>query len=201
MLNAAGVKAGRVAAWLPGLLKPSAARLALALRAVHSGQPPRESPTQSSFPLANDQWPELMLWTAGYLRVGPRAVRADIAERLMASLSQVRRGSETSAFPVPPDLAAQLGCPIAEFPAILRGLGLKPAEKDRETGAVKLWRFPAQRSPEPAKAPRNGHTAPPAPPPSGPFAILAELVAPQPIRHRKRRRHKRPAVASPKAAT
>ena len=34
-----------------------------------------------------------------------------------------------------------------------------------------------------------------------PFAILAELIAPQPIRHRKRRRHKRPAVASPKAAT
>ena len=164
MLNAAGVRAGRVAAWLPGLLKPAAARLALALRAVHSGQPPRESPTQSSFPLANDQWPELMLWTAGYLRVGPRAVRADIAERLMASLSQVRRGSETSAFAVPPELAAQLGCPIAEFPAILRGLGLKPAEKDRETGAVKLWRFPTQRSSEPAKAPRNGHTAPPAPP-------------------------------------
>lgn len=201
MLNAAGVKAGRVAAWLPGLLKPSAARLALALRAVHSGQPPREPPTQSSFPLANDQWPEPMLWTAGYLRVGPRAVRADIAERLMASLSLIRRGSETSAFAVPPELAAQLGCPIAEFPAILRGLGLKPAEKDRETGAVKLWRFPAQRTPEPTSAPRNGHTAPAAPPPSSPFAILAELVAPQPIRHRKRRRHKRPAVASPKAAT
>jgi ATP-dependent RNA helicase SUPV3L1/SUV3 len=201
MLNAAGVKAGRVAAWLPGLLKPAAARLALALRAVHDGQPMRQPPTQSSFGLANDPWPEPMLWTAGYLRIGPRAVRADLAERLMGSLTQLRRAAETSAFAVPPELAAQVGCPAADFPAILRGLGLKPAEKDRETGAVKLWRFPAQRTHEPASAPRNGHTAAPAPPPSGPFAALAELMTPQPAPHRRRRRHKRPAVASPKAAT
>ena len=201
MLNAAGVKAGRVAAWLPGLLKPAAARLALALRAVHTGQPPRQPPTQSSFALANDPWPEPMLWTAGYLRIGPRAVRADLAERLMGELAQIRRASETSAFAVPPELAAQVGCPAVDFPAILRGLGLKPAEKDRETGAVKLWRFPAQRTREPTSAPRNGHTATPALPPSGPFAGLAELMAPQPASHRRRRRHKRPAVASPKAAT
>ena len=90
---------------------------------------------------------------------------------------------------------------LEETAAILRGLGLKPAEKDRETGAVKLWRFPAQRTHEPTSAPRNGHTATPALAPSGPFAGLAELMAPQPASHRRRRRHKRPAVASPKAAT
>ena len=194
------MKTGRVATWLPGLLKPAAARLALALRAVHANQPVRPPPSQSSFPLDNPPWPEAMLWTAGYLRVGPRAVRADLAERVVAHLSQIRRGSETSAFAVPPELAAQLGCPAADFPAILRGLGLKPAEKDKETGAVRLWRFPAQRSPEPASL-RNGQPARPALPPSGPFAVLAELVtAPPPSRPRRRRRHKRPAVAASKAA-
>jgi ATP-dependent RNA helicase SUPV3L1/SUV3 len=139
-----------------------------------------------------------MLWTAGYLRLGPRAVRADLAERLIHALSQIRRGSATSAFAAPPELAAQIGCPIGEFPAVLRSLGLKPAEKD-ETGAVKLWRFAANRPPRPRKDSRP-------PPPSGPFAALASLVAPVPSQPRRRRRKPRvakPAVVPtvPKAAT
>ena len=212
-LAAAGVKSGRVAAWLPGLLKPAAARLMLALRAVHSGKPAPAAPTQSSFPLADGSWTDATLHTAGYLRLGPRAVRADLAERLAVMLSQIRRGSETSAFAVPPELSAQVGCPQADFPAILRGLGLKPAEKDKETGAVKLWRFPAQRTPErTARKPDAKRNAPapparPSPPPTGPFAALAELIfvqppAPHADKPRRRRRHRRPATAAaPKAAS
>jgi ATP-dependent RNA helicase SUPV3L1/SUV3 len=204
-LNLAGVKTGRVATWLPGLLKPAAARLVLALRAVHSGRPAPEPPTQSSFPLKDARWTDPMLLTAGYLRLGPRAVRADLAERLAGTLSQIRRGSETSAFAVPPELAAQVGCPTADFPAILRALGLKPAAKDKETGAVKLWRFPAQRSPAPAPqlAQQPVRTGPP---PTGPFAALADLViAHQPARpqpqQRRRRKQRRPStVLAPKAA-
>ena len=164
-LNAVGVKAGRVAAWMPGLLKPAAARLMLALRAVHSGHAAPDAPTQSSFPLKDTQWSDAMLQTAGYLRLGSRAVRADLAERLAGALAQARRGSETSAFVAPPELAAQVGCPLVEFPSILRGLGLKPAEKDKETGAVKLWRFPSQRKHEPRRvepvaAPEAAEAAP-----------------------------------------
>ncbi len=151
LLAAAGVKAGRVAAWMPGLMKPTAARLMLAMRAVHSGQAAPDAPSQSSFPLKDGAWTDAMLHTAGYLRLGSRAVRADLAERLAGALSQARRGSETSAFVAPPELAAQVGCPLAEFPAMLRALGLKPAEKDKETGAVKLWRFPSQRRHEPRR--------------------------------------------------
>jgi len=158
-LNLAGVKTGRVATWLPGLLKPAAARLVLALRAVHSGRPAPEPPTQSSFPLKDARWTDPMLLTAGYLRLGPVPSAPDLAERLAGTLSQIRRGSETSAFAVPPELAAQVGCPTADFPAILRALGLKPAEKDKETGAVELWRFPAQRSPAPAPSSRNSPCA------------------------------------------
>ena len=121
-------------------------------------------------------------------------MRADLAERLVSSLSQVRRGSETSAFVVPPELAAQVGCPIADFPAILRALGLKPAEKDKETGAVKLWRFASQRQ----HAQAEQRDARPGPPPSGPFAMLADLVAPAPVRQRRRRKQ-RPKSALPAA--
>ena len=148
LLAEVGVKAGRIAAWLPGMLKPAAARLALALRGVHAGHAAPDAPTQSSFALKDQVWSEAMLHTAGYLRLGARAVRADLAERLAGALSQIRRGSETSAFVVPPELSAQVGCPQAEFVGVLRALGLKPAEKDKETGAVKLWRFHSQRRPE-----------------------------------------------------
>jgi len=199
-LNVAGVKTGRIAAWLPGLLKPAAARLALALRAVHSGRPAPTAPTQSSFPLKDTAWTDAMLNTAGYLRLGPRAVRADLAERTASSLSQIRRASKASAFAVPPELAAQIGCPNAEFPALLRALGLKPAEKDRETGAVKLWRFPAQRASE--RQPQQPLRL--APIPTGPFAALADLIIAQPARppHRRRRRTRRPAATpAPKAAS
>jgi ATP-dependent RNA helicase SUPV3L1/SUV3 len=144
----------------------------------------------------------MALWTAGYLRLGPRAVRADLAERLVSALSHIRRGSEKSAFAVPPELAAQIGCPIGDFPAILRSLGLKPAEKDKDTGAVKLWRFAAARPPHAARSDK------PAPVPTGPFAALASLVAPQPQAHRPRRRRKprskaaaSPPAAAPKAAS
>ena len=268
-LNAVGVKAGRVAAWLPGLLKPVAARMMLALRAVHSGQAAPDAPTQSSFQLKDSVWSDAMLQTAGYLRLGSRAVRADLAERLAGALSQARRGSETSAFVAPPELAAQVGCPLAEFPSMLRALGLKPAEKDKGTGAVKLWRFPSQRKHEPRKVepvvgaeaaplagaveiakrddgrpardkrrgnrqgqprgepqgkvqgkPQDGRhrskpqpPARPQPPPSGPFAVLADLIIMQPQRveapvqqqRRRRRRGKRPVetsgVSAPKAAS
>lgn len=209
-LNAAGVKTGRVTTWLPGLLKPAAARLMLALRSVHNGRRAPAPPTQSSFPLKDHHWSDAMLHTAGYLRLGPRAVRADLAERLIGLLSQIRRGSETSAFAVPPDLAAQVGCPTADFPAILRALGLKPAEKDKETGAVKLWRFPANRSPEPRKHAPQQPKQPerpvrPAPPPTGPFAALAELVfvqqpAPRPQQRRRRRNRRSQQQATPKAS-
>jgi ATP-dependent RNA helicase SUPV3L1/SUV3 len=181
-LGAAGVRSGRIATWLPGLLKPAQARLALALRAIHSGEAARPAPSQSSFPV--EGWPENTLWTAGYLRLGPRAVRADLAERLIHALSQIRRGSETSAFAAPPEIAAQIGCPIGEFPAVLRSLGLKPAEKDK-SGAVKLWRFAANRQ----RKPQREEQAQPAP--TGPFAALAALVAPAPALSRRRRRRPR----------
>lgn len=215
-LAAAGVRTGRVAAWLPGLLKPAAATLALALRAVHSGRPAPAAPTQGSFPLKDHAWSDQMLHTAGYLRLGPRAVRADLAERLAGALVQIRRSSETPAFAVPPELSAQVGCPQADFPAVLRALGLRPAQKDRETGAVKLWRFPARRTPAHAgmmdegKSPTSARAtgAPSAPPPTGPFAVLADLIVMQttpqrPARPlRRRRRQRRPqGPPAPKVAT
>jgi ATP-dependent RNA helicase SUPV3L1/SUV3 len=188
-LQAVGVKSGRIAAWLPGLLKPAAAQLAMTLRSVHSGIPARPTPSSASFALKGQAWPEAMLHAAGYLRLGPRAVRADMAERLSWLLGQARRGSETSAFVAPPELAAQIGCPIGEFPDVLRALGLKPAERDPATNAVTRWRFASQKTAQ-RRDDRKRETATA----TGPFAALAALTTPQstppPTAPRKRRRHR-----------
>jgi ATP-dependent RNA helicase SUPV3L1/SUV3 len=186
-LQAIGVKSGRIAAWLPGLLKPAAARLAMTLRSVHAGVPAPPAPSSASFALAGQSWPDAMLQAAGYLRLGPRAVRADMAERLSWLLGQARRGSGTSAFIAPPELAAQIGCPIGEFPDVLRALGLKPAERDAATNAVTRWRFASQKTAQ-RRNERQRKTATA----TGPFAALAALELPTPAAPRRRHRGKPP---------
>lgn len=150
-LKAAGVRTGRLSVWLPDLAKPAAASLALALRAIYSGATWRSPPTSASFRLADERlpdkpWPDALLATAGYLRLGPRAVRADMAERLLWSLSQVRKASETATFVAPPDLAALIGCSATDYPDVLRALGLKSAQRDPATNAVMLWRFAGRKA-------------------------------------------------------
>lgn len=196
-LHAIGVRAGRTAIWLPGLLKPAGAQMAITLRGVHSGLATMKTPSSASFPLAGATWPDAMLRAAGYIRLGPRAVRADMAERLSWALGRTRRGSETSAFTAPPELAALIGCPIADFPDVLRALGLKPAERDPATNAVTRWRFASQRSAQRRnERQRDVATA------SGPFAALAALTTPAakpaPAHRKRRNRQRRP---QPKTAT
>jgi ATP-dependent RNA helicase SUPV3L1/SUV3 len=192
-LQAIGVKAGRIAAWLPGMLKPAAAQLTVTLRAVHAGSSAPPAPSAASFALPGPAWPDAMLHAAGYLRLGPRAVRADMAERLSWMLGQARRGSETSAFAAAPELAAQIGCPIADFPGVLRALGLKPAERHPETNAVTRWRFASQKTAQ-RRNDRQRETATA----TGPFAALAALTTPAPAAPRRRRRRAKP--SQPKSA-
>jgi hypothetical protein len=110
-----------------------------------------------------------------------------MAERLSWSLGQARRGSDTSAFVAPPELAAQIGCPIGEFPDVLRALGLKPAERHPDTNAVTRWRFASQKTAQ-RRDNRRRETATA----TGPFAALAALTAPAaaPAAPRRRRRHR-----------
>ena len=86
-------------------------------------------------------WPDEDLAAQGYLRFGKRAVRADLAERLGWELSKRRKEAEKATFEIPPELASVVSCPLDDFHNVLKGFGIAPAEKDPETGAVKLWRF------------------------------------------------------------
>jgi ATP-dependent RNA helicase SUPV3L1/SUV3 len=147
-LKGIGIRAGRVAAHVPDAQKPAAQRMIAILRAVFAGEAfPLAPEGAGSFPL-DGTWPEEALAANGYLRFGKRAVRADLAERLGWGLSKRRREAGKSAFAVPIDLASVVSCPADDWPAVLKGFGLAPAEKDKETGAVTLWRYGARSRPE-----------------------------------------------------
>ncbi|MFN4226147.1 MAG: helicase, partial [Hyphomonas sp.] len=147
-LKAVGVRAGRVAAYAPDAQKPAAQRLIAILKAIDTSTEYHLAPEGAgSFPL-DGTWPDEALAANGYLRFGRRAVRADLAERLGWELARRRKEAAKAAFAVPIDLASVVSCPAEDWPAVLKGFGVAPAEKNPETGAVTLWRFMARARPE-----------------------------------------------------
>ena len=203
-LKGLGVRSGRVAVHVPDAQKPAAQRMIAILRAVASGQPfPLAPEGAGSFPL-DGTWPDDALAANGYLRFGKRAVRADLAERLGWEIAKRRKEAGKNAFALPIDLASVVSCPADDWPAVIKGFGVSPAEKDKETQAVLLWRYGARTRPDdqgdrrdsrkhpqrnnrkPGEAqgknsgrgPKPNRRAPTArkPDPDSPFAALAALL-------------------------
>ena len=147
-LKAAGIRAGRLAAYAPDAQKPAAQRMIAILKAVESStEYPLAPEGAGSFGL-DGTWPEEALAANGYLRFGRRAVRADLAERLGWELAKRRKEAGKSTFEIPMELASVVSCPADDWPAVLKGFGIAPAEKNPETGAVTLWRYVARSRPE-----------------------------------------------------
>ncbi len=193
-LKEVGVRTGRIAAYLPGLLKPAQADLSLKLKALGTEYAPMKPPSSASF-RTEKGWGRTNLEAAGYVRLGPRAVRADMAERLSWTLGQERKKSEGTAFPVPPEHAALVGAPMDDFIEIMKAMGMIPAERDKETNAVKLWRFASRKTQEKKKAVRQEKVVS-----DSPFAALAALATPQQEApaHKPRKRKKKPKPAQAK---
>ncbi len=178
-LAAAGVRFGTETVFMPSLLKPRAAELLARLWRVHRGgdgaadgiaPPPPGRVTVEAGPETPDGF-----WNAiGYVRLGGRAIRADMVERLAALVRKAARGGP---FAIAPDMLSLAGVGREEMAAILDGLGYLPAgERDGE-------RLYARRRPRRAPA-RAGRPAGPAPRrtaarPDSPFAALRELAAPR----------------------
>ncbi|MEM9054714.1 MAG: helicase, partial [Pseudomonadota bacterium] len=121
--------------------KPAAQRLVALLQTLADGRDRKVAPEGAGSFELDGSWPDEDLAAQGYLRFGKRAVRADLAERLGWELSKRRKDAEQAKFEIPPDLASIVSCPLDDFHTVLKGFGIAPAEKDPETGAVKLWRF------------------------------------------------------------
>jgi len=221
-LKMKGLRAGRVSAHAPDAQKPAAQAHAARLRTVFSGADcPRAPEGAGSFAI-DERWTDEALSTAGYLRFGPRAIRADLAERLAWEIDKRRKEAGKNLFELPPELASIVSCPGADFPLVLKGFGLLPAEKD-EAGVVTAWRYGRRGTPDgqpdrrpkrgprregqggPAGGPRAGKPEPrgerpqrarrPEPKPvnpNNPFAVLAALVEPPKPAPKKKPKKKKP---------
>lgn len=140
-LKEAGIRSGRIAAHIPDAQKPAAQRLIARLQSLADGRQRQIAPEGAGSFELDGSWPDEDLAAQGYLRFGKRAVRADLAERLGWELSKRRKEADQAKFEIPPDLASLVSCPLEDFHNVLKGFRIAPAEKDPETGAVKLWRF------------------------------------------------------------
>ena len=140
-LKEAGIRSGRIAAHVPDAQKPAAQKLISQLQTLADGRPRKTAPEGAGSFELDGSWPDEDLAAQGYLRFGKRAVRADLAERLGWELSKRRKEADQAKFEIPPELASMVSCPLDDFHNVLKGFRIAPAEKDPETGAVKLWRF------------------------------------------------------------
>ena len=140
-LKEAGIRSGRIAAHIPDAQKPAAQKLIALLQTLADGRARQAAPEGAGSFELDGSWPDEDLAAQGYLRFGKRAVRADLAERLGWELSKRRKEADQAKFEIPPELASMVSCPLDDFHNVLKGFRIAPAEKDPETGAVKLWRF------------------------------------------------------------
>jgi len=124
-LSRLGVTLGRLAVFLPALLRPAAIRLRARLFAVrHGGRPGAGPQGEPSVPL-DPAVPSSSYLACGYQPAGRRAVRVDRLDRAAALASQLSRSGP---FIPPAELPSILGCPEAETRGILSDIGY--AERD-----------------------------------------------------------------------
>ncbi|MEN0078812.1 MAG: helicase-related protein, partial [Pseudomonadota bacterium] len=129
-LRAAGIRTGRVAAYAPDAQKPASQSLIASLRSVFDTDVCPAAPAGAGSFALDAAWSDRALAANGYLRFGPRAVRADLAERLAWDVAKRRKEAGRNLFALPSSLASIVSCPADAFPSVLKGLGLVPAEKD-----------------------------------------------------------------------
>src|SRR5258706_513341 len=123
-----GVRVGRRSIFLPRLIKPAPSALAALLWAVHARLthiPPPPQPGLTSFALDADNGSEAgdaFLAAAFYRRLGTRAVRLDILERIESVLVEAAQLSKNAADTMTV-LVSLLGCAKEDVTAIAAALG------------------------------------------------------------------------------
>ncbi len=157
-----GVRFGTLAVYVKPLMSSLDLELRAALWSLAAGRVAvPDVPKKGEVALAADEaLPDPFYHAIGYLRLGPRALRVDMAERLAAALRRLTRRGPAAA---PGELVSLSGSSREDFVAIAEALAFRARIVDAEV-IVSLPR----RRPRPAKrqAPRRGDS---------PFAGLADL--------------------------
>jgi len=171
-LRALGVRAGRLALFLPALLKPRPAAMRARLWALRAGVPAPTLPDPGTVSLTRPpSWPAGFAAAMGWVEAGPVHLRLDIAEKVAGELAWATRDGPLA---LPAGLASRLSVKAELLPVVLRRMGFRlmpSAGLDPEVHGP-----PA---PPMLHAPRRRRVVPvpaaPARPVQGPFAALAAL--------------------------
>jgi len=123
-----GVRLGQHHAYVVDLLRPDAVAARARLWATARGEPlPPSLPGGASCPRVPG-WRPAWLVAVGYTALGTRAVRQDLLEKVSAHWR--KEGGRGRPFEPSPEPLEWLGCPKAEGPGLLRGLGYRPVDEE-----------------------------------------------------------------------
>ena len=172
-LKLIGIRSGRLALFIPALLKPRPAATRARLWALAHGRdvpPPAPASVVSMAPPAH--WPSGFATAMGWVETGPVLIRLDIAERVTGELGYLTRGGPTV---IPHDLGSRLSVRNELLPAVLRHLGFRiipggglAPEMFGPAAPAMLASIRRRRIPAQVVEPRRVE-------PRGPFAALAVL--------------------------
>jgi ATP-dependent RNA helicase SUPV3L1/SUV3 len=172
-LRKIGVRSGRLALFVPAMLKPRTAAMRARLWALANGRSVPGLPAAGvvSIPVRPD-WPVGFADAMGWVEAGPVLLRLDVAEHVAGELGYLtRRG----AVMLPRDLGSRLSVRAGLLPIILRRLGFRivpggglAPEMFGPPSPAMLVPIRRRRLPSAAPAPRMIEAR-------GPFAALAAL--------------------------
>lgn len=160
-----GIRLGTENLYIPQLLKPKAVALRGLLWSVHHGRFPEEGmPPEGRVQIERrPETPKEYDLALGYQRLGGRAIRIDMVERIAALIRQAARNGP---FAINPDMLSLAGVDHETFAAILNDLGYRkvgerPADtpKPAETASVPVAETPPGDTPEAGPVPAEGAMA------------------------------------------
>ncbi|MEQ8816606.1 MAG: helicase-related protein [Thalassobaculum sp.] len=142
-----GIRLGTESLYVPELLKPRAVRLRSLLWSAASGRQPEEGPPPEGRVQAAraEATPAAYDAALGYARLGGRAVRVDMVERLAAL---VRRAGKDGPFAISAEMLSLAGVDAETFGAMLQDLGCRPADP-AEDGTARFERRRNRPRPKP----------------------------------------------------
>jgi ATP-dependent RNA helicase SUPV3L1/SUV3 len=122
-LRSTGVHAGRLALFLPAILKPRPNAMRARLWALRAGVPVPALPNPGVISLpAPPSWPPGFAAAMGWVEAGPVLIRLDIAERVAGELGWATRQRPVA---LPSGLASRLSVRADLLPVVLRRLGFR----------------------------------------------------------------------------
>ena len=172
-----GVRMGRRALFLPRMIRPAPSALAALLWAVHARlthvpSPPAPGLTSFALDKEDSEMPDEFLAAAFFRKVGGRAIRLDILERVEETLfeasRQGRNADETTLA-----IVSLLGSGNEDALSLIAALGWKREMRRAGTEAKPVW----QRLRKGKHARKSRTREKPAVKPDSPFAGLAALIA------------------------